>query len=350
MQNIHHTLFLMAAGEGTRLRPHTVKIPKPCIPFLNIPLMYYSLSLLEWNLFSNLVVNTFHLPKKIEYQLEQLYASSDLSLKNIKSKTLPQLNFSHETKMIQGSGGGIKFAEKFLDGAENFWLANADEITIPLNNSSAWMQSMYKQHIEKNALMSLLVMEHPEAGTTYNPVWADKNNFLMGIGRDFINNSTAHPYHYIGVLLASRRIFEYLPKGPSHIFKDALIPAMAKGEKCLIYNLPCHWQESGNENDFMKASQSYLEIIHKKSKGSEYLIKILNEYTPGWKIHSSSDGICLTDSSGLKKIESGEWHIKGNCILGQNLVLDTNVVIENSVLGPGLDLSDSKVIQNKLII
>ena len=58
--------ILLSAGLGTRLRPYTYDTPKPAIPFLSIPLAVYPLTLLAEFEIQNLVVNTHHLPEKIE--------------------------------------------------------------------------------------------------------------------------------------------------------------------------------------------------------------------------------------------------------------------------------------------
>ena len=39
--------ILLAGGKGTRLRPLTVHTPKPIVPILNRPFLYYQIDLLR---------------------------------------------------------------------------------------------------------------------------------------------------------------------------------------------------------------------------------------------------------------------------------------------------------------
>ena len=49
--------FLLAAGLGTRLRPITDLYAKPAVPFLNVPLLFWSLELIQELKPSSLVIN-----------------------------------------------------------------------------------------------------------------------------------------------------------------------------------------------------------------------------------------------------------------------------------------------------
>src|SRR3954469_5670279 len=109
-------IFILAAGEGTRFRPYTTIKPKPAIPFLNVPLAFYSLAFLDTMALDNVIVNTFHLSEKIVKAFER----SGIPKKSIR--------FSQEKPSIQGSGGALKYAEKLFDKSKNILMMNGDEV------------------------------------------------------------------------------------------------------------------------------------------------------------------------------------------------------------------------------
>src|SRR3989344_9097237 len=60
-----YSVFILAAGVGSRLRPLTDSIPKPMVPFGGRPLLEHTITLLRNQGFRNFVMNVHHLPEKI---------------------------------------------------------------------------------------------------------------------------------------------------------------------------------------------------------------------------------------------------------------------------------------------
>ncbi|RIE15929.1 nucleotidyltransferase family protein, partial [Candidatus Cryosericum septentrionale] len=56
---------ILAGGFGTRLRPLTVNLPKPMVPFANRPMMLHIIRLLKKHGFDDLVVILYHQPDAI---------------------------------------------------------------------------------------------------------------------------------------------------------------------------------------------------------------------------------------------------------------------------------------------
>src|SRR5580698_8851230 len=136
--------LILCAGLGTRFRPTTEKIAKPALPFLNLPLLAYSLVYLESVGLNTLVINTHHLPKTVEAAASGLVKSS--------YKTI----FSNEPKIL-GSGGGIKNNEAHLKGRltsdDEFLVANGDEVM--LFNHGDGLSRLVAFHRAQGALATL---------------------------------------------------------------------------------------------------------------------------------------------------------------------------------------------------
>ena len=95
--------MILAAGFGTRLQPLTETVPKPMVPVLNRPLLERTIERLRLANIQDIAVNVHHLP-------EQVIAHFGDG-----SKFGVNLHFSIEKKIL-GTAGGIKAAQRFLDG------------------------------------------------------------------------------------------------------------------------------------------------------------------------------------------------------------------------------------------
>ncbi|MEI6638381.1 MAG: sugar phosphate nucleotidyltransferase, partial [Chlorobium sp.] len=107
--------FILAAGLGSRLRPLTSFMPKPLIPVLNVPSLFYTISLLKQAGISEIICNIHHHAEQIRGVIEKSH--------------LPgvHITFSEEPTIL-GTGGGLKKCEKLI-GDEEFILVNSDIIT-----------------------------------------------------------------------------------------------------------------------------------------------------------------------------------------------------------------------------
>ena len=107
--------MILAAGFGTRLRPLTHTVPKPMVPILNRPMLEHTIHLLRTHGIQDITVNLHHLP---EVLIDYFGEGPDFGV---------QLHWSHESEIL-GTAGGIKRAQKFLDG-ETFVVINSDVVT-----------------------------------------------------------------------------------------------------------------------------------------------------------------------------------------------------------------------------
>ena len=92
--------MILAAGLGTRLKPHTLIRPKPLFPILNQPLLLLTVKRLQHLGFTKIVVNCHHLKEQV---VAALYGVKDVIVE--------------EEDTILGTGGGLRRALKHFDDA-----------------------------------------------------------------------------------------------------------------------------------------------------------------------------------------------------------------------------------------
>lgn len=318
--------LLLSAGLGTRFQPTTNKLAKPCIPFLNVPLMGYTLFYLEKCNLRNLVLNTHHLPKNVESVAECLTYQQNY-----------KVHFSHEPKIL-GSGGGIKQAEKYLrdsaaDADDYFIVANADEVI--LFNHAEGFQPLIDFHKKNNALVTMLTTEHPDAGTKLGGLWADENNIITKLGG---LSDAPHARHFTGVYVFSTRVFSLMPaRGEFHIFKDCLHKAMAANEKVLsFHDKNLIWLDNSSEKDYIASTRMALKTLNGNSLAAKNLSDILHRFHQKFEKVSNRQWLCAgAQFEGVLNKDSYLFMGPDSKLKMSTEVKDFAVVGANSTFGPG---------------
>lgn len=320
--------MLLAAGIGARFRPQTLKVPKPALPFLNVPLGYYFFPFLKSVGVDSLVVNTFHLHKVVE----NLY----LEQKNF------NVNFSHETGKILGNGGGLGKAQAQFSNEENFFLLNADEIFIP--QDPKFLEQLKIQHLKNKPLSTLLVMKHPEVGTKFGGVWVDENKKVIGYGKTKPDGAT-EGYHYLGIQLLNKGVFKFIePDLEQNILYDNLLKAQNAGHTVEIFETSGHWYETGNLVDYLAATKDVLTHLAKGTKEFEPLKRFLSEFTRHSQLETKNGILIWRESS--SRVSNCE--VVDFAVFGKHVEVRKSKV-EGSVLGAST-VFDSTTVKNELIL
>ncbi len=107
--------IVLAAGLGTRMRPHNGHVPKPLVQIGGKSLIDYSLDRLADAGVERVVVNVHHLADAVE--------------RHLASRKHPQIVISDERAELLGTGGGIAKALPQLGDAP-FFLVNSDTVWL----------------------------------------------------------------------------------------------------------------------------------------------------------------------------------------------------------------------------
>lgn len=169
--------FILAAGKGERLRPLTLKTPKPLVKVKGKPLLQWHLEALKSAGITDIVINVSWLRDQIiDFVAQHQFQDLNIQISNEGDEPLE-------------TGGGILKALPLL-GKEPFWVINADtftdikpeKFTLPINND----------------LVHLLLVDNPEHNL--------KGDFSIVDGR--LSEQQAQKLTYSGIGVYSPKLFE----------------------------------------------------------------------------------------------------------------------------------------------
>lgn len=337
--------LILTAGLGTRFRPQTEEQAKPALPFLNVPLMGYSLFHLESLELTDLALNLHHLPDTVRAAAASLTSGRKY-----------KLHFSDETHGILGSGGGIRHAEKFLRGSGNFLVCNGDEVLF--FKQSEGFKKFFAEHTASGAIATLLTTDHPEVGTHLKGLRVDQNQNIT----EFSVKEKGLA-HFTGVFAFSDRVFDYMPKsGDFHIFKDVLTRAIERGEKVKAHHVKdMLWLETGDEAGYIASTATALKELTNKGPYAAQILKALDRF--GAKPKETEPGIWLSEGAefrgeplsstiiflgrNAKILENSQ--VKTFAVLGPSASFD-NGVIDAAVIAPNVHIHEMVSIKKQLVL
>jgi N-acetyl-alpha-D-muramate 1-phosphate uridylyltransferase len=185
--------MILAAGLGTRMRPHNGHIPKPLVTVGGKSLIDYGLDRLADAGVERAVVNVHHLADALEKHLAQ--------------RKRPHIVISDERAELLGTGGGVAKALPRLGDAP-FFLVNSDTL---------WLDGVRPnftrlgEAFDPNVMDALLLL----APTTDSIGYSGRGDYMMlpdgGLQRRA--EREVAPFIYAGTAILSPTLFAGAPKG-----------------------------------------------------------------------------------------------------------------------------------------
>ncbi|HKA16433.1 MAG TPA: NDP-sugar synthase [Myxococcota bacterium] len=242
--------MIVAAGRGTRLAPLTDWLPKPAVPVRGVPLIAYQLALLAHHGVTEVVINTHHLPERLE----------DAARRHCPPGVA--LTFSHERELLD-TGGGIRRVAAFLRESDPCLLVGGDMLL------DVDLGALLRVHRERTAAVTLLLREDPRE-VQFGSIGVDRTGVVCRIGSRFRfrgdPNDEVRAGLYAWANAVSARAFESMPDREvfSHL-NDWLAPHLAEGARDVHGAfVPCTWEPVGTLPEYLDANRrppalSYLD-------------------------------------------------------------------------------------------
>jgi len=183
--------MILAAGEGSRLRPLTLTRPKPMVPIGGKPLLEHTITWLRRYGVTEIGVNLHYKPEVITSYF------GDGSAWGVR------LTYSHESNIL-GTAGGVKALGSFFD--ETFIVVYGDVLTaLDLDAIAAF-------HRERQAQITVVLYRVPnpwECGLVDIDAVGRICRFVEKPPRDQVFTDLANA----GVYIVEPGVLEYIPAG-----------------------------------------------------------------------------------------------------------------------------------------
>jgi len=223
--------MVLAAGQGTRLRPITDNKPKALVPVAGRPMIEYALLLLRHYGIEDIVINLHHFGAQIE---DHLGSGNQLGLR---------ISYSHEAELLD-TGGGLLKAKPFLrDGT--FMVINTDAL-IDVN-----LAELIAFHKQRNATATL-VLRPDEQADQYGSMDIDGAGRIQRFLNSEIEPKPTGPTRklmFTGVQILEPKIFEYMEgAGAAEKFsttKQTYPRMLLAGEPLYGFCFEGFWQDLG---------------------------------------------------------------------------------------------------------
>ncbi|HEY2361294.1 MAG TPA: nucleotidyltransferase family protein [Candidatus Angelobacter sp.] len=224
--------FLLAAGNGTRLRPLTERIPKCLLPIQGVPLLEIWLSNCKAAGITDVLVNTHaHAEAIRQFAAEH--------------KTGVQMRIVEEPELL-GSAGTLAVNREFVAGEESFFVLYADVLT------NVDLRRMLAFHTQKRLPATLGIYQVPDPSRC-GIVTMDENAVIS----NFKEKPTrpAGNWAFAGVMVAGPAFFDFLPdRRPADLGFDVL-PKMIG--KMAAYAIAEYLLDIGTIANYHHAQQSW---------------------------------------------------------------------------------------------
>jgi len=293
--------MILAAGEGTRLRPLTEFLPKPMVPIVGMPLLERTLVWLAGQGITEVAINLFHRPQRIPDYFGDSFAGVRLHY------------FFEDT--LRGTSGGVKAAEGVFKDAP-FFVIYGDNLVY------ADLRRLAEFHASQPGIATLGLFQHPNP-TAAGIAGLDGNGritrFVEKPPADEVFSGLANA----GVYVLDPAIFEFIPPNAPSDFGRDIFPALL-AQNVPLYGTPLggYLQDTGTPEAYRRAN---FDLLAGRA---------------GVQFENSQLWIALTAQIGVGVSFIGRNIVDAGVQIGDGAVLADSILLVGASAAPGAQIRD----------
>ena len=304
--------ILLAGGKGTRLRPLTVHTPKPIVPILDRPFLYYQIDLLrQVPEIDEVILSLNYQPRRIE----EIFGEGEGLGLRVRYVVEP---------MPLGTGGAVRYAGDSL--TESVVVFNGDVLT------QVDLGAVLRLHRERKAKATIVLtpVENPRAyGLVETDAGGNVQRFLEKPGDNEITCNTINA----GIYVLEPDTFDRIPKDTAWSIERSFFPSLIeRGETFVAYVHDGYWIDIGTP-------AKYLQVHHDIMDG-RYSAPPFSGATepqawvsPDAKVEAGAElhGPCFIDQGAVVKAGA---RILPYSVIGRQTHVEERAVIDGSIIWP----------------
>jgi mannose-1-phosphate guanylyltransferase len=333
---------ILVGGEGTRLRPLTLSMPKPVIPLVDRPLMVYMLEWLRGHGVQDVIMSCGFLADGVRRILGD-GSQLDISLRFV------------EEPEPRGTAGALKYAERYLD--ERFLMLNGDVLT------DLDLSAQLAQHEATGATGTLALVPVPDP-TSYGLVRLRPDHsvdeFLEKPSAD-----TALDTNLIsaGAYVLERSVLELIPPDRNVSIEREVWPRLVGDGLYGFDDQHAYWVDIGTPERYLQATFDILEGKLKSGVterlGDHFVAVDPSAVCEGRIIPPAVVGPGTRIAAGANvgslvaigaDVSVGADSVVERCVLLDGAHVGAGCVVRDCIVGPGARIGDrSQVVDGAML-
>lgn len=319
---------ILVGGQGTRLRPLTVRTPKPMVPLANKPFVSYVLEHLKDHGITDIVFSMGYLPEGIKS-----YFGDGGSLG-------VNLTYVVEDKPL-GTAGAVKNVQEHVED-DDFMVLNGDIIT------DLDLTAMIAFHQEKNATGTIAltpVKDPTNFGLVHTGKDGEVRAFLEKPSWDQIDSNMENMIN-AGTYVLKREVLDMIPPGVEYSFERGVFPKLV-GKGLYGFKSQAYWMDIGTPEKYLQAHYDILgkNVVTSVSECLDQDFVCLEgkvDLEPGAKLVPP---VIIGEGSVIK----AGARVGRMAIIGPGCTVASGCVIEESIIQEGSVLEESVTVRNSII-
>jgi mannose-1-phosphate guanylyltransferase len=317
--------MILAAGQGTRIRPLTKQTPKPMVPILGKPVMEYIIEHLARFGVKDIIINVaFN-----HWKIENYFGDGHRWGVNIGYAYEGALEHGEIVPKPLGSAGGMRRIQDFSGFFDDTTIVLCGDAIIDLDIKAALFE-----HRTKGALASVVTLEVPaDQVKNYGIVVTSKGGKVSSFQEKPSPEEAKSNLASTGIYIFEPEVINMIPPGREFDIGSQLFPMLVEqGKPFFAQRRHFNWIDIGRVSDYWAVCQRVLsgEIAQMDMPGKEV--------RPGVWVGLNT------------RIDWDTVDIKGPVYIGSSSCIEPGVTIEGPAwIGHGCRLREgSKVVRSVL--